>query len=271
MQELTLEEKKKIAFQILVDLDALCAQYHLTYFLGYGSLIGAIRHQGFIPWDDDIDIWVPIETYKQFLDLVKKETSYAVLDNTSDIGWSRSFAKVSDTRTVIYNEQKKSRTLSSYGVSVDIFPLFGIPETPNWSKKLLQNRDKVVYLQRYRLGLYQGASPANLKKKLWAKLSLALGKDEKYYKSRILELELSSRDTRCVGCVISVYRTKDIHARKDFSKTIDVIFEGHTFQAPIGYDRILRKLYGDYMQLPPPEKRVAHDSERAFWIPDQQV
>lgn len=268
MQELSLDEKKNIALQIMIDLDALCARHHLTYYLGYGSLIGAIRHKGFIPWDDDIDIWVPIEVYQQFLELVEKETSYRVLNNFLDRGWSRSFAKVSDTRTVISNDNKKSRTLSSYGVSVDIFPLFGIPAAPDWSRKLLQIRNKVVYLQRYRLGLYQGGSPANLKKKLWSKLSLALGRDEKYYKARILALELSSPDAPRVGCVISVYRTKDIHARKDFSKTVDVTFEGHTFQAPVGYDRVLRRLYGDYMQLPPPEKRIAHDLEHAFWISD---
>ena len=250
----------------MINFDHICRDNDIHYSLHAGTLLGCIREQGFIPWDDDIDIWVPIAEYERFLAIAKKETPYRILDNLHDVGWSRSFSKVSDRRTVVINDEAKSRTLKKYGVSVDIFPLFGIPDDPAWCEKLLKTRRKVVYLQRYRMGLYKGLHPKNVSKKLWAGSNLLLGRDEQFFKSQILEQELSNPDSPHVGCIISVYKTKDIHDRKWFSDTVKLSFEGVEFDAPVGYDAVLRKIYGDYMQLPPPEMQKAHDLEHAFWV-----
>jgi lipopolysaccharide cholinephosphotransferase len=262
VQELSLEAKKQIGFKILCDIDEVCRRNRITYYLAYGSLIGAVRHQGFIPWDDDIDIWVPVEEYERFLNAVKHETSYKVLNHLKDVGWSRSFSKVSDPGTYIVNEKAESRTLKSYGVSVDIFPLFYVDPDPDWISRLLKLRNRVVYLQRYRLGLYRERK--EYLKILFAKMLLASGHDEAFYKKRIMAQECSLSNGKHRGCVISVYREKDMHPSDAFAETVELHFENRTFSAPCGYDQILRDLYGDYMKLPPPEKRTAHSLEHAF-------
>ena len=265
MQELSLADKKRLSFQILCDLDALCHRHNITYYLAYGSLIGAIRHKGFIPWDDDIDLWIPISEYEHFLEVVKNETNYVVLDHIHDIGWSRGFSKVSDKDTIVFHDSEKHRTKSRYGVSVDIFPLFGVKKDASWCNRVLKTRNRIVYLQRYRLGVYRKKSISAIFKAIISKVLILLKKDEMYYKQKLLRLELTESNSQQVGCIISVYKTKDIHDVSCFSETVKVEFEGKMFSAPIGYDRVLRDIYGDYLKLPPIENRVSHGAEHAFW------
>ncbi|MBE6864709.1 MAG: LicD family protein [Ruminococcus flavefaciens] len=265
MQELSLEEKKKISFEILCNLNSICEKYNITYFLAYGSLIGAIRHKGFIPWDDDIDLWIPISQYEKFLEIVKKETDYSVLDHIHDIGWPRGFSKVSDKDTIVFHDSEKYRTKSRYGVSVDIFPLFAVKSDASWCNKILKTRNRIVYLQRYSLGVYKKNSISAICKAIASKMLIVMKKDEMYYKKKLFQLEQTASDSRQVGCIVSVYKMKDIHDIACFGETIKVEFEGKFFSAPIGYDRILRDIYGDYLKLPSIKNRVSHGAEHTFW------
>ena len=116
----------------------------------------------------------------------------------------------------------------------------------------------------YRLGVYSGKGIIGMLKKIRSKAYLLFGRNEMYYKNKIQEIETSVSASDELGCVISVYKEKDVYPKTAFASSVDMLFEGHMFSAPAGYDVILRQLYGDYMKLPPVEQRVSHGGEHAF-------
>ena len=128
MREIALEEMKQLELEIMVDIDAFCRKHGLRYYLAVGTLLGAVWHKGFIPWDDDIDIVIPRADYEQFYDLFKEEHRDSFLQVVSyrDKSSIYPFFKVVDTRTVVFEEYVDSRYSS--GVWVDIFPLDALPE-----------------------------------------------------------------------------------------------------------------------------------------------
>lgn len=128
MRAMTLEEMKAVELEIMDEIDAICRQHGLTYFLGYGSVLGAVRHGGFIPWDDDMDVIMPRDDYEQLIahfDKWRTSKNYALTFCRNDTSVYQ-FVKIIDTRTSV----KERYVSASYktGVWVDIFPLDGIPK-----------------------------------------------------------------------------------------------------------------------------------------------
>ena len=124
MKEIYLEELRVIQLELLQQIADFCEKNNIKYFLAYGTLIGAIRHKGYIPWDDDIDIVMPRDDYDRFLELYNEAYPFSkVVDmyNTKHYGFA--FAKVHDVRTIIYETQYAQ---DSFGVFVDVFPIDGI-------------------------------------------------------------------------------------------------------------------------------------------------
>ncbi len=270
MQELTLAEKQALALQIACEIDRVCRKHNLTYFIGYGSLIGAIRHHGFIPWDDDIDLWVPVTEFEAFLEAMKAETDYLILDHLHDPEWPRCFTKISDRNTEIKIDAEEMQTGKAFGVSVDIFPLFPIDSARAKVPKILQAKKMLTIQSLYRLGIYRKKGISGMLKGLRSALLLLAGRNEAYYKKQLRQLESDASGSDALGCVISVYKDRDIHPKDAFASAVDVEFEGKTFSAPCGYDRVLRQLYGDYMKLPPVEQRVSHGGEHAYPIRNKE-
>ena len=101
MKELHIEERKRICVEILLEFDNICKEQDITYFLAYGTLLGAIRHQGFIPWDDDVDVWVPIEEYFQLIQVLKLKSKYKLLECFGNENWPMGFSKLSDPSTIV--------------------------------------------------------------------------------------------------------------------------------------------------------------------------
>ena len=270
MQELDIDEIKKIELDILLDVANFCDEHKLKYFLAYGTLIGAVRHQGFIPWDDDIDIYMPRKDYQEFLRSYNKG---AYKNRTKSKNYSvvcpyekrakHSFARVMDTRTVKI-EPGYSYGNDYLGVDIDIFPLDGQPEGEEdfkiWYKKLIR-----LYLLFYfvagnnRIGSYKHritvflAKPIATRKRL---LNMAGRFHSKY----------PYETSKYVGS-IEAYLNEigDRFEKQCFEKSILLEFEGHKFRAPIGYDDVLKSIYGDYMKLPPPEERVGHRLTKMYW------
>lgn len=249
MRPLSLDEIKKIELGILNYVVDICQNNELRYYLAYGTLIGAIRHQGFIPWDDDIDIVMPRPDYEKLLDIVADipNSCYSFLSSRDD-SYLYGFAKVYDNRTKIVDDSIEQ--IPKLGIWLDIFPYDGM------TSKTSLNNQICYYLNKFRAAAIYRYFP---KEKGANFISWKLCRIIGYrFFLRLYEwlCQVSSYDTSEYVGLISDKR--DYHHRKCFESTIKVIFEGKEYNAPIGYDQILKTYYGDYMQLPPEEQRVSH-------------
>lgn len=261
MRKIEFEEAKSIELEILKNIASFCDKHNLRYYLTYGTLIGAIRHKGFIPWDDDIDIQMPQKDYEQFIKLFKHPHLKAIVPGTPMA--KHTFVKVIDTRTVKM-EPGFDYSNGYLGIDVDIFPLDGTPENDaefeTWYKQLMNYYKKYYY------------STQTMKGSLKHKLKLAawrlILRSPDYYLNQIKKLhdQYSYEDCKYVGSITCLYDSPKNRVPKTcFESTVDVEFEGYTFKAPVGYDYLLTHIYGDYMKLPPIEQQVTHHSNNTFW------
>lgn len=285
VRELTLEEHKKCTLEILKEVASFCDNNGLQYFIAYGTLIGALRHKGFIPWDDDIDIQMPRPDYECFaaaFNAAPHEKNYKAFA-PEDPDAFHPFIKVCDLDTVKIEYGINYANHNYLGVDIDVFPLDGMYTEEEKSKDAFQRKHKVF--RRYALlrgkffcgdlhwnitGLLKfGKRALSAAARCGMKL-LPVKKWEKenlLAEMRVLALEVPFDTAEMVGvdCVVYSYY-RDRHPKADFESTCEVQFEDTFFHAPIGYDAVLRRQYGDYMQLPPEEKRVTHHENKVYAI-----
>ncbi len=256
MREIQFEEMKKIELNILIYFTEVCEENNLRYYLGGGTLLGAVRHKGFIPWDDDIDVMMPRPDFQKLLSLSINNENYNIIKPGAE-GYYYNFAKLVDTRTIL--EEKGIKRIDGLGVYIDIFPLDGMPETPDARKKRFKelnsirkrinntcllkpkfHRNPFAYLNACRI--YNSNKNIDLS-------SL----QKKYLDSA---LKNSFDDSEFVFAAGGAYGARDIFPGKWFKKEIELQFENLSVKAFNGYDFYLTQLYGDYMTLPPEDKRV---------------
>lgn len=259
MKTIPFAEQRAIQLKLLQEISEFCNKNDITYFLAYGTLIGAIRHKGFIPWDDDIDIAMPRNDYEHFVRTFNDAYPFSkVVDMHNNKKYGFAFAKVHDTRTIVFETQYAQ---DCFGVYVDVFPLDGIKGESQIYKSLklrkLLHTKKANYTQR----------------KLSKKIINFIGKIVLLPYSVHSLLKLVEKNatlypfgtTPKCACIVEPFGTKEIVDTSIFSSAIDGEFEGKKYKIPIGYDKWLRSIYGDYMQLPPKEKRVTHHVYEAWW------
>ncbi len=246
---------------IMKDIDRYTAENGLRYWLISGTLLGAIRHNGYIPWDDDIDIWMPRPDYERFL----KEYShpyFKVLSASNDKEYPLDYAKVHDSRTLVEEEGGDG----NWGISVDIFPLDGFP-TVEVGKKMFEKTRKfrrIIANQRFtrkgKVGRRNG---------LVKNVSVIVGKIVHPFVSlNSLLLRIDKMMNRydfdsCEYCGCLCWREL-IFTRK-MVEPAKHVFEDSEFVIPQDYDSVLKIIFGDYMQLPPVEQRVSNHGVRAYW------
>ena len=269
---MTITEIKQCELEILKWFDGICKEHHLTYWLAYGTLIGAVRHKGFIPWDDDIDLMMPREDYMSLCSLNLNSDRYKLLTPNNTKNYPYAIGKVIDTYTI-----KKESVRPKYqviGVDVDIFPVDNYPSNVVEAQNLCREIQKYQKMIN-RLTLSYGPGQSIIRtfgRNIYAAFyhiinDLGIVSVSKYI-NRINKLAQSYNklDTGYKGNYILISDGIS-HMNKDivFSSSIDVEFEGGKYPVPIGYDTCLRNVYGDYMNLPPVERRVTHHSYSAFW------
>lgn len=261
MREIGIEEHKKILLDILDDVTAFCEEHGIRYFLAYGTLLGAVRHNGYIPWDDDVDIHIPRPDYERFMELYNNAgRPYKVIAHETDRGYNVPFAKVHHTKTVVHEFLYKNP--GTFGVYIDIFPLDGL-------KKPLQ---ATLCGQCIRF-MYVKSSCFSKGQTLARKLRLAITKTillpftRHFILSAMRKIATRYNFADCDKVCSFGSRTavREILPRDIFDTYIMMPFEGRKYRVPKGYDRYLRAKYGDYMTLPPEEQRVSTHDSQPYW------
>ena len=257
MNEISLEERKEIGLKILEELDMICQKHNIPYYIAYGTLIGAVRHQGFIPWDDDIDVWIPSEYYNSLLEILDIESQYEVINHHKEDSWIRSFSKLSNNKTIIIDKDKNSinRLQRERGIAIDLFPIYPI------SRKYCCYRIMNIYHSLIVKDFIK-AHGGEIRKRDEICIKV-LGGVSKIKRKRNA-LEQNKKRSKYVGCVLTPYGLNDIHFKSEF-ESIKLEFCGRLFNAPKGYDAILTRIYGNYMKLPPKDKQISHHTVDAYW------
>ena len=269
MTPISLEETKKLELDILSYFADFCEQHNLQYFLAYGTLIGAIRHKGFIPWDDDVDIQMPREDCNRLMATFNQNNTspYRLIAPLEKESYY-TIVKIIDTRTIKVEEGVKAKAL---GVDIDIFALDGAPsddkEYEEWYHKLI-----ACYQQH--LALHQSTDNLGLKAKvklLLQKMQILLSygsfnKAKVLRKAQKLHALYPYVDCEMAGSIECCFNgIKNRVPKKCFEDYVRVSFEHLSLRVPIGYDEILTRIYGDYMEVPPEGKRVTHHENTVYW------
>ena len=263
-----LQEIKRIELNTLIAIKKICDKHNIRYFLAGGTLIGAVRHKGFIPWDDDIDIGMLRSDYDRFLSFSNELPQYISLINYDTYpAFGEPFTKAIDNRTVFV--QKFSRNVDvPQGVFIDIFPLDNVPDQ-KISRRIHQTK---AYILRKLILVKNGYSfPKDGAKKIaYASLKLiAKGLTREKLQRAFLRnaIKYNTEQTNEIVNLGGNYGyEKESFPRSYVSKTVTLPFENYKFSVPEAYDLYLKHIYGNYMELPPEEKRVAIHTLSAFSV-----
>lgn len=264
MQELSLEKQKLLMLEILLDFDKVCRNNGIRYSLVYGTLLGAVRHQGFIPWDDDIDVIVFRADYEKLIQILNSQMqgnhSFICVENNP--GFSAPLGKIIDNTTILEQSGHFSDRIN-LGVYIDVFPYDMVPEKKSDRKKVLK---KAVFLQT----LWSFCGNNNNKRnkaiviirKLINKTPLA--RWIALYMNRWASKNNFDKNT--MANLIFGYedREKEIMRVSDLLELTEYSFEGHSFLGIQKSDFYLKQWYGNYTQLPPIEERVSHHAIKVY-------
>lgn len=260
MSDIDLRKIQMVQLELACVVKSICEKHNIDYFVIAGTLLGAIRHKGFIPWDDDLDIGMLREDYSKFLEVSKDELSdsYFLQTMFTDSEFGLPFAKLRKNGTK-YVEKNSSKAEGHKGIFIDIFPFDNSPNS-NFLKKL--HSFETYILKRFilsKLGYEVWNDNSIFKKNIYRTISFIvhfypLEKLKKLLCEKIKRYNHINTDNLVnIGGSYGYY--KETMERKWLNNLVDVEFEGITFKAPENYDEYLKYLYGDYMTLPPEGER----------------
>ena len=253
-----LEDLKKVELEILIDFANFCDKHNLTYFLVGGTLLGSIRHKGFIPWDDDIDVGMPRSDYEKFLELYSKDTKskYYVQSLETDSSYWQCYAKVRKSHTLVIESAIKDLNINKE-IGIDIFP-FDLVSANSYSDvkvraTLIRSIRDTIQVKKN----IKGISDCHHK---IISLILKIFSIKRLYKTnKKLMTKDNNKDCNILMCFLMDYKIeKEFNEKSIFYPLKEGDFEGYKFKLPNNYDYYLTHVYGDYMKLPKKEDRVTH-------------
>lgn len=269
MKELNIKEIQAVELDLLNTFDDFCVNNNLRYSLGGGTLLGAVRHGGFIPWDDDIDVMMPRPDYNRMISICKTDNTINLIAHELDNKYHNLFAVLSDRQTYIIDDVSGVYK-GSLGITIDIFPIDGLGNSKasaklcffrtafykelliasNWKRYVRSNTHSVL-LEPLRLVLF---FLSRLFSKKWL-----ISKIEKQCSRYSFDNSLYA------GCISGSYRLKEIMPQSLFTDYKAIHFENELYLAIKNYDPYLKKHYGEYMCLPKPEHRATHHTFKAYY------
>ena len=254
--------ERKLIWACLLDLleqvDRICRKYDISYYAIGGTLLGAVRHKGFIPWDDDLDIAMLREDYNRFLEVAERELhgKYFLQTTLSDAQYYKEHARVRNSDTTGICERYENHACNN-GIYLDILPLENYKDTflGRMHSDICRTIGKIMTVKVH----YKTRSYNSHRSHIAYILSLILNVKSMHKLREFLETKNCKKATALVtlgDVYYSTYsRDRLTFNRSDFGATIELPFENGTILAPIGYKNILAKQYGNYFEFPPIEKR----------------
>lgn len=260
MREIEIEGYKSIPLDILKHFADFCDSHEISYYLAYGTLLGAIRHKGYIPWDDDIDVFMMRKDYELFRKLYQSER-YPFVDLLLDKHHPVGMGKLYDSHTIIRTYDKIYR---KYGLFVDIFPLDTVPCDDRERKRWIDNVRKYLRLNSILNSSYGNDGKTGFFKRVASRILTRLPLSSLLH-SHIEKLytKYNNNDTGYVG--VPIFKNNLKFPIQLFDSFQIVEFENYSFKVMSGFDEVLQLCYGDYMQLPPVEKRIGIHKITAFY------
>lgn len=261
-EDLDLRDAQLIMKSILKDIAVICDKHNIRYFLDAGTLIGAVRHKGFIPWDDDIDIGMLREDYEKFLSVIKAELPPHLFLQTheNDLGYDiyQVPCKIRYNDTLYIEEKIVENKNMHNGLFVDILPYDSLPKK-RWVYKLQRKISNFILKSFVRCR--EKPERLTLKNKITHfiyKVVVGIFSTKRRQKLFDFLVKWNDKNSEHMGYGLDTPWSQYIYKKEDFFDLIKVEFEGDYFKAPKNYDAILTQLYGDYMTLPKEEDRVWH-------------
>ena len=260
MKEIEIEEMKALQLEMLQKIDHFCKEKGIKYYLTAGTLIGAVRHKGYIPWDDDIDIMMLRKDYDKFLRSFNGSVKYLVV-GAPELDWNyyAPYANVYDERTLLI-EKEISHRGQEIGVKIDVFPFDDLPQS------------EIVYTLTRRFSnalniIRHFGSPSQMDRSVKIKKIV-----NSFFPYRIVQRLIHIIATSKIGgesndvFLRTFDITKPMRADKNwFGQGKYVPFEQYYFPIPDNADEYLKIRYGNYMKLPTEEERVPHHGFKAYW------
>ena len=262
-----ISEIQKMELGIMEYIHEVCQKIGAKYFLAYGSLIGAVRHKGFIPWDDDMDICMLRDDYEKLQDylIAHPDERYELMSYKNNINYVYPFMKIKDNQTYLVEEDV--RIDSNMGIYVDIFPVDGYEDDQAFKDKMTK------IIKKRQLSCYTFKGITNTKSVVnsmirYISVMIFYFTNTNKYVSQIDELAKSRKveDYEQVDYLIYKDMNKPVWKREWLENVETGNFEGEEFMIPNHYHEILTSDYGDYMQLPPVEQQVSHHDFKLWKI-----
>lgn len=264
MKEIHGEELKQIQLNILDVVTSFCEEHRISYWLDSGTLLGAIRHKGYIPWDDDIDLGMLRGDYDRFMALFNQHNQrYQFFSIENNKKFYYAHGKVLDTQTVLYEPDEKGNKLS---INIDIFVYDEVPNDPRELKRMYDRRDWLRMLHQQRTFNYSPRGNAIRRSAVYFFRCCLKIVPRNFFIEKLLmnSKKHCGKNLDHVGNFTAY--TRMVCHKRVFCSFIEAEFEGKLYKIPAGYDEWLRAFYGDYMELPPVEKRVSHHTFKAYII-----
>ena len=246
-------ELKKIQLDMLKVFIDICEKYNLKYYMLGGSCLGAVRHNGYIPWDDDIDVGLYRKDYEKFLSVCQNELPSNLFLQTiyTDKEYLSNFAKLRNSNTTFIEKAMKNLHIN-HGVYIDIFPL------DEYCHSKIDNFK--IYLCQLFLSFKLNFENMSLKYRMLRKLTsiLNVNLDKLKFKKDKLLRKYENSNAASVRNFCGIWQEREITEKSVFGDGLKIKFENLDVVIPQKYDDYLTKLYGDYMTLPPEEERIPH-------------